>query len=270
MFDFFYDMPTVMLAIYCVVFFVGLMWLGIIFIKPILRLLIGREPGINDLVFHTTSGFSLFYGLLLGLLAVAAYQNLEEVRKNVFGEASSLASLYRDASLYPEPIGPQLRELLRDYTLYVIYKDWPAHRQGRIFYGGSNRLTMIQYTALEFNPKSVSDEILHGQTLQHFSEFVEARQRRLDGVRLAIPGVLWYVVAIGALVNIILIWMLNMRFFTHMILGGIVAFFLGVVVFLIIAMDRPMRGEVTVGPAAYQLVYDVLMQWDEDNGTVGR
>jgi hypothetical protein len=270
MFDFFYDIPTVTLAIYCVAFFVGLMWLGIIFIKPILRLLIGREPGINDLVFHTTSGFSLFYGLLLGLLAVAAYQNLEEVRKNVFGEASSLASLYRDASLYPEPIRPELQELLRDYTMYVIYKDWPAHRQGKIYKGGSNRLTMIQYTAFKFNPKNVSDEILHSQTLEHFSGFVEARQRRLDGVGLAIPGVLWYVVAVGALVNVILIWMLNMRFFTHMILGGIVAFFLGVVVFLIIAVDRPMRGEISVGPAAYQLVYDTLMQWDEEDGTAGQ
>jgi hypothetical protein len=93
------------------------MWLGVIFVKPFLRLLIGRQPGINDLVFHTTSGFSLFYGLLLGLLTVAAYQNLEEVRQHVFGEASSLASLYRDVSFYPEPLGSELRELLTDYTL---------------------------------------------------------------------------------------------------------------------------------------------------------
>jgi hypothetical protein len=54
-----------------------------------------------------------------------------------------------------------------------------------------------------------------------------------------------------------------MRFFTHMILSGIVAFCLEVVIFLIIAMDRPMRGEVSVPPTAYQLVYDVLMQWDD-------
>jgi hypothetical protein len=46
--------------------------------------------------------------------------------------------------------------------------------------------------------------------------------------------------------------------------GGIAAFFLGVVIFLIIAMDRPMRGEMSVPPTAYQLVYDVLMKWDEE------
>ena len=122
---------------------------------------------------------------------------------------------------------------------------------------------MIEYTILRFNPDKTNDEILHSQTLQHFSQFVEAQQRRLSGARLEIPGVLWYVVAVGAPGNIILIWMLNMRFFTHIILGGIVAFFLGVVIFLIIAMDRPMRGEVSVRPAAYQLVYEVLMQSDE-------
>jgi hypothetical protein len=86
----------------------------------------------------------------------------------------------------------------------------------------------------------------------------------IAGVRLEIPGVLWYVVAVGAIGNVMLVWMLSMRYFTHMILGGIVAFFLGVVVFLIVAMDRPMRGEVSVQPTAYELVFDVLMKWDEE------
>ena len=55
-----------------------------------------------------------------------------------------------------------------------------------------------------------------------------------------------------------------MRFFTHMLLGGIVSFFLGVMIFLIASMDNPMKGEVSVPPASYRLVYDVLMAWDEE------
>ena len=54
MFDFLYEMSTVRLAVYCAVVSIGLMWLGITFVKPFLRLLIERQPGINDLVFHTT------------------------------------------------------------------------------------------------------------------------------------------------------------------------------------------------------------------------
>jgi hypothetical protein len=42
-----------------------------------------------------------------------------------------------------------------------------------------------------------------------------------------------------------------------------VSFFLGVMIFLIASMDNPMKGEVSVTPGSYQLVFDVLMVWDE-------
>jgi hypothetical protein len=264
MFDFVYDISTTTFAVYCSVFFVGVTWLGIIFVKPVFRLFIGNEPGINSLISHTTSGFSLFYGLLLGLLSVAVYQNYEKVGNAAFQEASDLASLYRNATNYPEPGRSKVLYLLRDYTLYTVHKDWPAHRDGRIYLGGGSRLSVILQNLLQFEPKTTSAEILQSQMLQNFNALQESRQRRLAGVNTRIPGILWYVVAIGAATNIILIWMLRMKFITHMILGGIVAFFLGVVIFLVASMDNPMRGEISVDSSSYQTVYDALMQWDEE------
>ena len=96
--EFLYQIPTTRLAVYSSLIFVGLTWFGIIFIKPFLRLIIRHDGRINELVGQTTAGFSLFYGLLLGLLAVAAYQNYDEVRKSAFAEAASLANMYRDAT----------------------------------------------------------------------------------------------------------------------------------------------------------------------------
>ena len=46
----------------------------------------------------TSQYFGVIYGLLLGLPAVATYQNLSDVEKTVGNEASSLAALYRDVS----------------------------------------------------------------------------------------------------------------------------------------------------------------------------
>jgi hypothetical protein len=264
MWDLIYDIPPARLAFYCSAFFVGVTWLGIVFVRPFLRLLIGREPGINDLVFHTTAGFSLFYGLLLGLLSVAAYQNLEKGEQAVFREASSLASLYRMVSNYPQPSHDRILALLRDYTLYTIHKDFPAHRRGVIYRGGANRVSVILQELVAFEPATHTEEALQSQTLAEFDDFLDARQARAAMVLTRIPGVLWYVVAIGAAINIILIWMLRMRFFTHMVLGGIVAFFLGVVIFLVATMDSPMRGEISVQSTPYQLLYDGLMQWDEE------
>ena len=59
------------------------------------------------------------------------------------------------------------------------------------------------------------------------------------------------------------VWLLDMRLTLHLILGGIISFFLGVMIFLITAMDRPLQGEVSVSSDAYKLMYDHVMQWDE-------
>jgi len=47
--------------------------------------------------------FGVIYGLLLGLLAVATYQNRLEVEKSNANEAASLLALYRNVAAYPEP-----------------------------------------------------------------------------------------------------------------------------------------------------------------------
>jgi hypothetical protein len=133
-----------------------------------------------------------------------------------------------------------------------------------VFFGGENRLSVILHEILRFEPKTPSAEILQSQILTTFNDLLQSRQRRLAGVDTRIPGVLWYVVAIGAATNILLVWMLRMRFITHMVLGGIVAFFLGVVIFLVAAMDNPLRGDISVSADPNREVYSALMQWDEN------
>ncbi len=70
------------------------------------------------------------------------------------------------------------------------------------------------------------------------------------------PTVLWWVVVIGAVLNIVLIWMLDMEVHVHVLLSGVLSIFLGIVIFLIAAMDNPFRGDVSVGPDSFQLVYE--------------
>ena len=128
--DFIHDLPADRLALYCILLTVGATWFGVLFLKPILRLLVGREANVNETIGIATSVFGLFYGLLVGLLAVAAYQNGEEVEKAAFREAARISTLYANLESYPEPTRSLVREMLRDYVLFTIHKDWPAHRAG--------------------------------------------------------------------------------------------------------------------------------------------
>ena len=79
--------------------------------------------------------------------------------------------------------------------------------------------------------------------MRQLDNLIELRRARLSNVSAGIPAVFWWVVTIGALLNILLIWMLDMDVYVHSLLGGSLALFLGVVIFMIAALDHPFRGE---------------------------
>jgi hypothetical protein len=71
---------------------------------------------------------------------------------------------------------------------------------------------------------------------------------------------MWWVVGIGAVLNLILMWMMDMEVHVHVMLTTVLSLLLASVIFLVIAMDNPFRGEVSVGPEAFERVYQTLMQ----------
>lgn len=149
-----YDIPTASLALLFAVVFVGFTWLGIVFVKPFLRLLLRPQAGINDLVGYVLGGHSAFFGLLLGLLAVAAYQNLADLDKIVGREAGFLRSIYRSVTDYPEPVRSETLPLIREYTRYVVEDAWPLQRRGIVAADGVSRMNAIQAKLFAFEPKS--------------------------------------------------------------------------------------------------------------------
>ena len=244
-------------------FFVSVTLIGIFLVHPLMRRWIHGERQVNDVVIFVAANYGLIYAVLLGLLTVATFQTTKDLQDHMAKEAGSLSTIYHSAGGYPEPMRSDLRAQLRDYTHYVIEKDWPAHRKAMIPNGGEHRLQAIRQTLFAFEPKSKTQDILHGEILREFNAMNESREQRLDAVTSAMPTVLWYVVILGAIVTIVFIWMLHMELVPQILLGGVTALFLGVMTFLIYAMDHPLQGAVSIGPEPYQSVYDLVMKWDE-------
>ncbi len=80
-------------------------------------------------------------------------------------------------------------------------------------------------------------------------------------MRTGLPGVMWLVILLGAVIS------LSASFFfkvedarLHGILVTLLAMFIGLVIFMIFALDRPFRGDLGVQPEPYQLLYDHLMK----------
>ncbi len=254
--------PWLQVSLICATF-VGITWLGTVAVHPVLRrLLHGDEPS-NEAIIFSGANFGLFYAVLLGLLTIETFEGTKGLRDTIDLEASNLSTLYSAADGYPDPLRAELKGELRDYARYVIDKDWPAHRNGLVLEGGEHRLEAIRRTVLSFEPTTKTQEVLQAELQRYLDAMGVAREQRLSAVTAAIPGVLWYLVLVGALITVVFVWMLHIDFVRQLLLGGLTALFLGIMIFLIYSLDRPLQGAVSVSPDSFKTVYDQVMKWDE-------
>src|SRR6516162_1541485 len=251
------------LALVFCAFFLVITLVGIALVHPHMRKAVHGKRHANDVVIFVGANYGVVYAVLLGLLVVATFQITKDLQDHIAMEASSLATMFRSTDAYPEPLRSELRAQLIDYTHYVIDKDWPAHRQVRVLVGGAHRLQAIRQKLFSFEPKTPSQEEIHREMLRYFNAMIAAREQRLSAVFSSIPDVLWYALWIGALVTIVFLWMLHLDLVPQIVFGGITAVFLGVMIFLIYAMDHPLQGAVSVGPDPIQSIYDLEMKWED-------
>ncbi len=254
-----YDYSTELMAVLFTLSFAAVSIVGLMLFRGLCHRWLHRDPRVNEMVGFSMASFSMLYGLLLGLLAVAAYQGFSATSDLVAKEASILSALYRVSGALPEPAGSELQGQLRDYTREVIDRSWPAQRQGIVPAGASPLVAAFLDRLYRFEPATMREQTVQAEAMTLANEMVQVRQSRLLGVDGGIPPVLWWVVLAGAFVNVFLMWMLDMARRTHVILTSLVGGFLGLVIFLVAAMDYPFRGEVSVSADAFEAVYRTLM-----------
>lgn len=258
MFHWIYAMPSFLVVALFVAVFVGVCWLGTLLLRPHVTHWLGGAS--NEILGDYLQYFGVIYGLLLGLLAVATYQNHADAEKAVGNEASALAALYRDVSVYPDPLGTDLRSMLREYTAYVIEEAWPLQRQGIVPEGGVDRIATFHAKLISFEPETKGQEAMHDAALRQFNTFFEFRRARLYSVTASIPVVMWLTVGLGAAISITLIWLFDLRLGVHLLLGGLISLFTATMICLIVLLDQPYHGEMGISPTAFELVYGQLMR----------
>lgn len=260
MFEFLFDYPlvtgTVIIAALCLFAVVGLL---VVRRRVLPRLRIDEAD--SEFTGSMLQSVMVFYGLAVALIAVTVFETYSDTTKVVTGEATALNALYRDVTSYPEPIRTELQHRLRDYTDYVIHQAWPLQQQGKIPAGGFEHMTRFQVLLTSFEPATEGQKILHGETLRAYNLLIQSRRLRLDAVGTGLPTVMWAVIVIGAFIG------LSASFFfkvqdarLHLVEVLLLAVFIGLIIFMILTLDRPFRGNLGIRADPYQLVYDQLMK----------
>ena len=222
---------------------------------------LGKIVHQNEVTAILVHGVLIIYGLAVALLAIAVWENHAEVRRTIWAEPAAIGSIYRDTGGYPEPVRGRLRTLLRSYTEYVIHEAWPMQRRGKIAAGGVEFMDRFQEELFAFDPATEGQKARYQETLHAYNELVNGRRLRLDSVTSGLPGPMWAVILLGALIALgatFFFDVTNVRL--HRVMIALLSSITGLLIFLIAYYDRPYRGRHGVSPEAYELIHEQLMK----------
>ena len=104
-----------------------------------------------------------------------------------------------------------------------------------------------------FEPATPGQQIAHGQTLRDLDDLFSNRRLRIEAVDSHLPRLMWLVVLAGAVIMIFMTYFFSAESEPlHRLLTAALSLLIGLVIFLILALDRPLIGYVSIDPSSFE------------------
>jgi hypothetical protein len=195
----------------------------------------------------------VFYALLVGLIAVATWENHSRIEDVVTGEAVAVSDLYRDMEAYPPPLREELRGLVRQYVRVVIEREWPLQLRGKAPTKVVDHVDQPVHRMVTFEPATPGQQIAHGECLRQLNAVLSLRRQRLQAVDDGLSGLMWLIVLLGAAITIgLTFFFCTDKVRIQALLTVSLSALIGLSIFLIFTLDRPLVGDDAVQPESFQ------------------
>jgi hypothetical protein len=181
------------------------------------------------------------------------YSTFDDASKASADESSNLILMYQQTRAFPQPERDQARQAIVSYTRSVIEDDWPALADGN----GSPKTdkalnTMFDVWAPMDPSGQWSDE--YSASVDQLNTVLTLRNERIDDSAAALNPIYWVMLFVGAFLTILHLALLRMENRTmHLIAVGVTAAMLGLVLYLLIEVNLPFRGEISLSPDNFRM-----------------
>lgn len=203
----------------------------------------------NQIAGDLFSAVTQTYAVFLVFLAITVFQQFDHAEQLVSEEAATVVALQRASIALPEDVRRETQNRLRLYVRSVIDVEWATMANGKASPETEARFEDL-WNALEaFRPANEFQLALFTDSLTRLADLTRARNLRITASNGSLPGIYWVLLIAGALPSIGFAYFFDLpsvRAHCMMIAGF--AALVGVILLLLIAVNRPFTGEVRVQP----------------------
>ena len=198
------------------------------------------------------------YGVILGQLVVAAWDDFEGARSAETAEAASLFDLVRLAEAFPEPQQGELQAAALAYGRAVVNREWAAMAARAapdpVAAAAMDGLYR-RYTGLASGP--IGGLAPYAASLGELNDLEDARGERLLASVRGLPELMWVVLIAGGAVTVGFSYLFGVENrVAQAVMVAALAATVALLLALIAALDSPFRDPVRISPDGFARVLE--------------
>lgn len=202
------------------------------------------------------------YAVLLAFVAVGTYETMDKTAAIASEEANSLGGLAFDSAGLPAGLALRVRADVDEYVDIVTRQEWPSQRAYRMaesnYEQGWAQVRRINLDLVNFEPSTPGQATVKAEMERVINELFAARRARLLAATAHLPNAVWQMLIFGLGLVAIYVYLFGPHSFRiHMAVTTLTMLSIGLVFTLVIALDYPFRGELSVGDEAFVGVQSV-------------
>lgn len=220
----------------------------------------------NELIGWQVTVLGTTYAVIVGFMLYAVWSNFEVADNNAGAEANCLMNMVRAAQGLPGKERLQIQELARKYVDAMLSEEWPAMAQ--LHFSPASHQAMLQLWRVVSTTKvnDPAEQTSLDHTLTELSEMTGHRRTRQLEVISSLPGILWGVLIVGAIVTIISSCMFGtVDFKLHFLQVFMLSLLVGLALVSIADINHPYQGSVHVQPTGFLRAHATLVDMSATN-----
>jgi len=210
----------------------------------------------TDTVGLTFAIVAVVYAVLIAFIVVDVFETSAKDDGIATAEANKLSNLMLDSAGLPPQTAEAVRADLDKYIDIVVKSEWPSQQAGKlgdaVFDPGWTVLAHLSTRLAVFEPATMGQNVNKGEMLHTMNELIKARRSRILAAGEHLPFVVWQILLLAGAVAVGYTYLFGAHSFRiHLAITGLVSATIALVFVLIIALDYPFRGEVSVSDDAF-------------------
>jgi hypothetical protein len=208
----------------------------------------------NEVAGFVLAIVAVLYAVLLAFVTVVVWEHYQQTDLRARSEVDAATDVWRLARHLPAPNARAILDDLERYATSVYADEWPNPR------GGGNAKTQGLIIALfddiaGFNAHGEQQANVQNRLLDRVQVMADLRRQRIYDTGSGVPGVLWVGLIIGAATIACFIYLFGMKNFrVQLLMTGATAVLIGLSFGMILELDYPFRGTVSVTPERWEIL----------------